>query len=273
MKRLQANARMVSLADKFGHGTTARGLRKYLLKHKKLNDWGSIIVNGELIYSILVDNNSWVITNEVPMIKLGNNIIDPKTDSLVGLEVGTGYYSLNLNRDQIKADMGKLVVKKQTDDLSAGALYFMHDKLADAKKKKNQGVKVNKEIFTVENDKKIPVKNQRINKGDKLIVQLNLEVDHDMYFVNLIDQKASCFKAVENVSGMLYQSGVPFYNANKKTTMGFYFRSLPKGSYTIEYEVFVANSGLFNSGVAKVKSNYSPDYAGVSNSVDLNVVK
>ena len=271
--RLQANARMVSLADKFGHNVTANGLRKYLLKHKKFNDWGSVIVNGELIYSILVDSDSWVITNEVPVIKLGGNLIDPKTDSLVGLEVGTGYYSLNLNKNQIRADMGKLLVKKKTNDLSAGAMYFMHDKLADALSDQNKLVKVTKRIFKEESGKRLNVNEGMIKKGDKLIVQLDLEIGHDMAFVNLIDQKASCLKPLENGSNMAKQSGVPFYQSNKKTTVGFYFRNLPKGNYTIEYGVYVANSGEFNSGVAKVKSNYSPDYSGVSNSVKLKVTK
>src|SRR5690554_6758029 len=76
--------------------------------------------------------------------------------------------------------------------------------------------------------------NSSLNVGDKVVIRLTLRTDRDMEFVHLKDMRAVCFEPTNQLSGMEWQNGVPYYRATKDASTNLYFDNLPSGTYIFE---------------------------------------
>jgi uncharacterized protein YfaS (alpha-2-macroglobulin family) len=61
--------------------------------------------------------------------------------------------------------------------------------------------------------------------------------------------------------------------STKDVATHFFFDSIKRGTYIIDYEVRITNSGSFNNGIATLQSMYAPEFSSHSTNRKINIQK
>jgi len=73
------------------------------------------------------------------------------------------------------------------------------------------------------------------------------------------------------LSGYQYQDGLGYYQTTKDASMNFFMDFLPKGSYVLEYPLWVSQSGNFSNGITTVQSMYAPEFSSHTEGMRVEV--
>ena len=92
-----------------------------------------------------------------------------------------------------------------------------------------------------------------------------------MDFVEVKDERAACMEPVDVLSGYRWKEGVGFYQRTKDSSTSFYLDKMRKGTYTLQYDVYVNLSGTYQSGAATIRSVYAPEFNGHEGGISLYV--
>ena len=111
----------------------------------------------------------------------------------------------------------------------------------------------------------------QLKVGNLVKVRIELQVKDNFEFVHLKDMRASTFEPVDVLSGYKWQDGLGYYQSTKDVATHFFFERLNKGTYVLEYEVRVNNSGDFSNGISTIQSMYSPEFASHSKGVRVSI--
>lgn len=76
---------------------------------------------------------------------------------------------------------------------------------------------------------------------------------------------------VEQLSGNQWKFGTVYYEDVKDASTNFFFHALSRGTYVIEYPVWVNQSGIYQDGIAIFQSIYAPEYNSFSNASRIEV--
>ena len=87
----------------------------------------------------------------------------------------------------------------------------------------------------------------------------------------LKDSRASTFEPIDVLSGYQYRRGFSYYKSTKDSATYFFFDRMRKGTYRLEYDVFVTHKGKFMDGLATIESIYAPEFRGHSEGVHVVV--
>ena len=68
-----------------------------------------------------------------------------------------------------------------------------------------------------------------------------------MDFVQLKDQRGACFEPMNSLSGYRWNGGIGYYVEIEDASTNFFFDSLSKGVYVLEYSYRVARSGQYEA--------------------------
>ncbi|MDH8701216.1 uncharacterized protein YfaS (alpha-2-macroglobulin family) [Dysgonomonadaceae bacterium PH5-43] len=246
------------------------GMKLWLLKQKQTQLWEDVPATVNAINILLNSGTDWLSNQENVKIKLGKQTIDTK-----GAEAGTGYIKKIYNEESIKKNMSKITLEKTSDGAAWGALYYQYYEDLDKLTKATTELNVEKALYvnqTGETGKTlIPVSEDNpLKVGDKITVRLTIRTDRDMEFVHLKDMRASCFEPTTQLSGCEWKQGLIYYKAPKDASMNFYFNVMPKGTYVLEYDLYVTSSGDYSNGMATIQCMYAPEY--VSHTAGSRVV-
>ena len=92
-----------------------------------------------------------------------------------------------------------------------------------------------------------------------------------MDFIQIRDSRAACMEPAAQLSGYRMMNGVGCYQVNRDASTDFFIDKLRKGSYELEYTVYIARSGTYQAGMATVQSAYAPEFGGHSEGTELTV--
>lgn len=235
-------------------------LKLWLLKQKQTQLWENVPATVNAINILIKTGGNWLENEGKFDIKLGSHIIYTNT-----AEAGTGYIKEVYEAKSIKPDMANVVISKSDDGPAWGALYWQYfedlDKITNAK----TGLNVEKALYVekVNSTGKTLVtvsEGNPLKVGDKVTVRLTIRSDRDMEFVQLKDMRASCFEPVNQLSGTQWQQGLIYYQAPKDASMNFYISMLPKGTYVLEYSLYVTNTGDYSNGITTIQCMYAPEF-------------
>ncbi|WP_165929454.1 alpha-2-macroglobulin family protein [Flavobacterium rhamnosiphilum] len=73
-------------------------------------------------------------------------------------------------------------------------------------------------------------------------------------------RRASCFEPVNVLSEYKYKGGLSFYSSTKDAATHFFFDQINKGTYVLEYDIRVNNTGDFSNGISTIQSMYAPEF-------------
>jgi hypothetical protein len=251
-------------------------LKTWLIKSKQTQNWGTTRATTEAVYALLLRGTDWLSTEPNVEISLGDLKIDPKIDTDLKVEAGTGYFKKTFTGSDIKPIMGKVKVVKKDAGVSWGSVYWQYFEQLDKITPHETPLKLSKKLFIQTNTASGPVitpisASNVLKVGDKIKVRIELKVDRDMEYVHLKDMRASGFEPTNVFSGYRYQDGLGYYEATKDASTNFFISYLPKGTYVFEYPLVVSHSGNFSNGISSIQCMYAPEFTSHSEGIRVSV--
>ena len=246
-------------------------MKQWLLRQKQVQNWGSVPSTVDAIYALLLTGNDLLSEKEQLTVRLGNQQLSTSQTS-----EPLGYLKKSYSSSEIHPDMLTVKMTKETDAPSWGGLYLQYfEKLNQVKKQKTE-ISVDKKLYVEKNNAKgvaelLPLDKQPLKVGDKVIVRLTFTLNRDMEFLHLKELRAGCFEPVEQLSGNHWKFGTVYYQEIKNAATNFFFTALSRGTYVLEYPVWVNQAGSYQDGIATFQSIYAPEYSAHSGSRQILV--
>lgn len=109
----------------------------------------------------------------------------------------------------------------------------------------------------------------KLKTGQKLIVQLYLQLDRDFDFVRLSDPRVGCAEPMNILAGYRWAARAPHYFEPRDEETAFYFDHLRRGQYKLEYEQTIVRPGIYQLPAASIMCLYAPEYRASSGAASL----
>ena len=251
-------------------------MKVWLLNNKRTNMWENAQATVDAVYALVGDKTTgpqdYKTTSVEVMIHSNDElVIDIKNDNNSSDFMNQYFW----NSEEMK-DFKDFKVNNETDNLIWGGLFRQYFVSLDEVRKHESPLNVEREIYIEKVNEDgtylVPIENEDIKVGDKIVVNLNIESSQDMEFVFLKDMRAACLEPVEQMSRYRYQDGMLYYQSNSDTFMGFYLDRLPKGRHQLSYSMFVTKEGDFSNGYALIQCMYSPEFSAYSEGMRIKVI-
>ncbi|WP_396168660.1 alpha-2-macroglobulin family protein [Flavobacterium sp.] len=268
-----------AFAEVTNDNKSVNAMKVWLLKNKQTKNWPTTKSTTEAVYALLMQGTDWLSLKDNTVIKVGAEKILTKKLSENEKEAETGYVKLNWKADEIKKEMATISVENKSKVPGFGGVYWQYFEDLD-KIKTNSGasLSVSKELYL----KKSTDKGEKLERisttnplqlGDLVSVRLVISAKEDMEFVHLKDMRASCFEPVNVLSEYQFKGGLGFYMSTKDAATHFFFDSINKGTYVLEYDIRVNNQGNFSNGITTIESMYAPEFTSHTKGIRVNVKK
>ena len=227
-------------------------MKRWLLKQKQTQTWETLIATADAVYALMATGASDLLANTGGVeITLGKEMIRTPVDDAIG------YIKKTVIGDVM--NIKKVRVDKEGTGMGWGAVYAQYLESMDQIGEQGNGLSVSRQLYKG---------NEALNEsaplkvGDKITVRLTVKADRDMDFVQIKDDRAACMEPLQAVSGFRWGNGLGYYQATKDASTQFFIDQMRKGTYVIEYQVYVNRTGEYQTGIATVQSAYAPEFGG-----------
>lgn len=227
-------------------------MKRWLLKQKQTQTWETPIATADAVYALMATGASDLLANTGGVeITLGKEVIRTPADDAIG------YIKKTVSGDVM--NIKKVRVDKEGTGMGWGAVYAQYLESMDQIGEQGNGLSVSRQLYKG---------NEALNEsaplkvGDRITVRLTVKADRDMDFVQIKDDRAACMEPLQAVSGFRWGNGLGYYQATKDASTQFFIDQMRKGTYVIEYQVYVNRTGEYQTGIATVQSAYAPEFGG-----------
>lgn len=227
-------------------------MKRWLLKQKQTQTWETPIATADAVYVLMATGTSDLLANTGGVeITLGKEVIRTPADDAIG------YIKKMMSGDVM--NIKKIRVDKEGAGMGWGAVYAQYLESMDQISGQGNGLSVSRQLYKGDEalNESAPLK-----VGDKITVRLTIKADRDMDFVQIKDDRAACMEPLQAVSGFRWSNGLGYYQATKDASTQFFIDQMRKGTYVIEYQVYVNRTGEYQAGIATVQSAYAPEFGG-----------
>ena len=227
-------------------------MKRWLLKQKQTQTWETLIATADAVYALMATGASDLLANTGGVeITLGKEVIRTPADNAIG------YIKKTVSGDVM--NIKKVSVDKEGTGMGWGAVYAQYLESMDQIGEQGNGLSVSRQLYKGDEalNESAPLK-----VGDKITVRLTVKADRDMDFVQIKDDRAACMEPLQAVSGFRWSNGLGYYQATKDASTQFFIDQMRKGTYVIEYQVYVNRTGEYQTGIATVQSAYAPEFGG-----------
>lgn len=227
-------------------------MKRWLLKQKQTQTWETPIATADAVYALMATGASDLLANTGGVeITLGKEVIRTPADNAIG------YIKKTVSGDVM--NIKKVSVDKEGTGMGWGAVYAQYLESMDQIGEQGNGLSVSRQLYKGDEalNESTPLK-----VGDKITVRLTVKADRDMDFVQIKDDRAACMEPLQAVSGFRWGNGLGYYQATKDASTQFFIDQMRKGTYVIEYQVYVNRTGEYQAGIATVQSAYAPEFGG-----------
>lgn len=227
-------------------------MKRWLLKQKQTQTWETPIATADAVYVLMATGTSDLLANTGGVeITLGKEVIRTPADDAIG------YIKKMMSGDVM--NIKKIRVDKEGAGMGWGAVYAQYLESMDQISGQGNGLSVSRQLYKGDEalNESAPLK-----VGDKITVRLTVKADRDMDFVQIKDDRAACMEPLQAVSGFRWSNGLGYYQATKDASTQFFIDQMRKGTYVIEYQVYVNRTGEYQAGIATVQSAYAPEFGG-----------
>lgn len=227
-------------------------MKRWLLKQKQTQTWETLIATADAVYALMATGASDLLANTGGVeITLGKEMIRTPVDDAIG------YIKKTVIGDVM--NIKKVRVDKEGTGMGWGAVYAQYLESMDQIGEQGNGLSVSRQLYKGDEalNESAPLK-----VGDKITVRLTVKADRDIDFVQIKDDRAACMEPLQAVSGFRWSNGLGYYQATKDASTQFFIDQMRKGTYVIEYQVYVNRTGEYQTGIATVQSAYAPEFGG-----------
>ena len=227
-------------------------MKRWLLKQKQTQTWETPIATADAVYALMATGASDLLANTGGVeITLGKEVIRTPADNAIG------YIKKTVSGDVM--NIKKVSVDKEGTGMGWGAVYAQYLESMDQIGEQGNGLSVSRQLYKGDEalNESAPLK-----VGDRITVRLTVKADRDMDFVQIKDDRAACMEPLQAVSGFRWGNGLGYYQATKDASTQFFIDQMRKGTYVVEYQVYVNRTGEYQTGIATVQSAYAPEFGG-----------
>lgn len=255
-----------------GYDREADESARWLLKQKETTSWESTLATAMAVMALLeTSSGSLPQAGSGVTVTIGNERIESAAHGN-----DDGYMSRTWS-GPVSPDKAVITVTNHSQGMSWGALYhtFTQD-LADVEQSGN-GMHLERTLYRIVKDTQGEhleeiTPGTTLSKGDRIKVKLNLSTDRTYEYVRLRSQRAASLEPVSTKAEYTYNitRDLLYYWAPANTSDDLYIERLEKGTYSIEYELYVQKSGTFSMGLATIECLYAPAYRAIAPNTVLN---
>jgi len=234
-------------------------MKHWLLKQKQVQCWSTPLATADALYALLSDGIALQETGKMEAKATGIQLETP--------DDGLGYIRQTWTGQD--AHVKKLTVSHTGKGTGWGAVYTQYlEDMDRIQQFEGDGLKVSREYI---HKGETLSRKSLLHVGDRLTVRLTFRTDRDMDFVSLKDERAACMEPVRQLSGYVWKDGLGYYQVPGDAATSFFIDHLRKGSYMIEYEVYVDRTGTYQAGTATIQSVYAPEFGSHTEGRSLQV--
>lgn len=238
-------------------------IRQWLILQKEAQNWGSGSMTTQIVAAIIMTSPKWIQKASDVNIAIGDKKLDiAYNDDLIG--------DFKQNISDYAPSGKKLSIIKSEGNPSWGAVYSRSVKRMDNIQASScDAVDIEKRFYKSVGDGWEEA--SEFKTGDRVKIQLLIHAGRDMQYMTVDDERAACFEPVEQLPAPIWSEGLCFYRENRDSSTNIFVTNMPKGTYLLEYEMWVNNSGEFSSGIATIQSQYAPQLSAHSSGRLLTV--
>ena len=233
-------------------------IRKWILLNKQTNDWGNSSRASQAVYAILSTGSEWLTEGNAPTITVGGKPVE-----LTDVDRYLGY----ARKEIALADASNAKVEISRADGTSpawGAIYSQYAApITQIGEQKVDDLSITKQILIYDAEGKL-TKARNLKVGDKVRIELTVKCGKNMEYITLNDQRGACFEPVDKVSTYDFQHGCCMYREIKDFATNIFIPYLSKGTYVLNYDCYVTNSGSFGIGIATIQCQYAPQFVAHS---------
>ncbi|WP_273444665.1 alpha-2-macroglobulin family protein [Neolewinella agarilytica] len=249
-------------------------MRLWLLTNKRTNRWSTTKSTAAAVFALLNTGTNWTdapgkpLQVEWPNTALKSSLASRVRAAQASPEAATGAFSVSAAAGEIDNGLASVKVKNKDNRLVWGGVYWQYTELAEKVVASNDGpLTLSRELYrrvpTDDGMRLEPITADKpLAAGDRVTVRLILKSDREMDFVHLKDRRAATFEPIEQLSKYQYQNGLGYYQAPGDLATNFFIDHLPRGTFTLEYDLFTTYSGSFSNGLGRVQCMYAPEFGG-----------
>lgn len=239
--------------------TMLNEMKHWLLKQKQVQCWNTPLATADALYALLSDGMALKESGKMEAKATGIQLETP--------DDGLGYIRQTWTGKA--AEVKTLTVSQTGKGAGWGAVYTQYlEEMDKIQPFEGDGLKVSREYIY---KGKALNRKATLHVGDRMTVRLTFRTDRDMDFVSLKDERAACMEPVQQLSGYVWKNGLGYYQAPGDASTLFFMDHLRKGTYVIEYEVYVDRVGTYQAGTATVQSVYAPEFGSHTEGYTLQV--
>jgi alpha-2-macroglobulin-like protein/alpha-2-macroglobulin family protein/MG2 domain-containing protein len=272
---VETQAMMIeTMAELDNNPTVIEQLKVWMLKQKQTQHWHTSTATAEAIFALLMYGDNNLENNKTVSIKAGDKLVEANKDLVV--EAGTGYFTTSWSGDEVDTTLANITVSNPNNGTAWGAAYWQYFEDMDKIQSHSTPLSIGKKLFIEKLTDNGPVltemeKNSILKPGDKIFVRITISTDRNMEYVHLKDMRATAFEPASQLSGYNYSSGLWYYKNVTDVSTEFYLRYLNKGTYILEYPLYVTQKGDFTNGIATIQSMYAPEFSAHSAGLRISV--
>jgi TonB-dependent SusC/RagA subfamily outer membrane receptor len=274
---VETQALLIEAFSELGELAAVEEMKIWLLQNKRTNHWPTTKATTEATYALLMQGEDWLQTETNTELSVGGEKISSEKLKETKTEAGTGYRKINWAAEEIDDSFSLISVENNNNTAGYGGAYWQYfEDLDKIKTDNNSPLNVEKELYLNGGEKsgtslkKISLQTP-IKTGDLVTVRLVIRSTADMDYIHLKDMRASGFEPTNVLSEYKYQDGTAYYESTRDAATHFFFDSLKKGTYVLEYTVRANNPGKFSNGITTIESMYAPEFSSHTRGIRLEI--
>ena len=248
------------------------GMENWLIQQKRTQHWGSTRATVAAVYALASSERPLFTSDHKDVLKVAGKEIPFESSAS-----GSGFRSFSLQGPAIMPAYGRIGLDKTSDSPSYAAMMvsrFSADSLVEAGGFLTVERQLLKRVLIGAREQWLPVGDSlEVTPGDRLMVRVVVESPHALDFVHLHLPRASLLEPAKPLSGYRYAQGLGYYLSLTDAGADVFIDHLPRGRFSLSFELNAAMQGRASEGPARVQCFYAPEFAGFSKGGTINVKK
>jgi hypothetical protein len=237
-------------------------MKLWLLNQKRAQSWDNRLTTLEAVMALVTTGERWMGNTNTYTFTANNTHVVP-TDNIPG----SGYSNTSLEKT-----VKSITIQSAATNSPApawGALYRQSLQRLDKVQASGKELSIRREYYLQHQQGTTKTLEElsaatTLEIGDRIISRLVITAAENYEYVVLKDNKAAALEVANQLSSYTYNNGLAYYRSPGDAATEYFFDYLPKGTYILEEEYYLSQSGDFSAGNAAIQCMYAPEYTSYS---------
>lgn len=259
---------LIELFRESGQDRAVAEMTRWLLRHRQMQHWPSTKATSAAIYSLITNvQTQQIASHEIRL---------PKPDAILDEALKQSPQTVNSDwtGGQISFEP-KITIKNKSDIPGTGSLTLEYYQASDSvKSHRSKELNIKRTMYKKSSGSSLMpqvTNDTTLQVGDLIVIRLEISAAQPVDYVHIQDNRAACFEPVETLSAHHFTQFIRYYQTNGDNATQMFIDHFPAGTFVVEYEARVNNSGNFAGGHAQIQAMYAPEFMARTASSRIHV--